>query len=78
MITAPPSIALAWVSNSSLMARLSDARQNPVRTNLSRLAALANGTQTEGVCVKDQSEHVADFVWDERGCKEWEKRENGS
>lgn len=23
-----------------------------------------------GVCVNDQSEHVADFVWDERGCKE--------
>ena len=27
----------------------------------------------EGVCVNDQSEHAADFVWDERGCKEWEK-----
>lgn len=23
----------------------------------------------------DQSEHVADFVWDERGCKEWEKKD---
>lgn len=33
--------------------------------------------EPEGVCVNDQSEHVADFVWDERGCKEWEKRENG-
>lgn len=32
--------------------------------------------EPEGVCVNDQSEHVADFVWDERGCKEWEKREN--
>lgn len=29
----------------------------------------------EGVCVNDQSEHVADFVWDERGCKEWEKKD---
>lgn len=26
--------------------------------------------EPEGVCVNDQSEHVADFVWDERGCKE--------
>lgn len=25
--------------------------------------------EPEGVCVNDQSEHVADFVWDERGCK---------
>lgn len=32
--------------------------------------------EPEVVCVNDQSEHVADFVWDERGCKEWEKREN--
>lgn len=24
--------------------------------------------EPEGVCVNDQSEHVADFVWDERGC----------
>lgn len=24
-------------------------------------------TEPEGVCVNDQSEHVADFVWDERG-----------
>ena len=32
--------------------------------------------EPEGVCVNDQSEHVADFVWDERGCKEWEKKEN--
>lgn len=32
--------------------------------------------EPEGVCVNDQSEHVADFVCDERGCKEWEKREN--
>ena len=32
--------------------------------------------EPDGVCVNDQSEHVADFVWDERGCKEWEKREN--
>lgn len=30
--------------------------------------------EPEGVCVNDQSEHVADFVWDERGCKEWEMR----
>nr|DAP01200.1 MAG TPA: hypothetical protein [Caudoviricetes sp.] len=34
--------------------------------------------EPEGVCVNDQSERVADFVWDERGCKEWEKRENDS
>nr|DAO91966.1 MAG TPA: hypothetical protein [Caudoviricetes sp.]DAZ63424.1 MAG TPA: hypothetical protein [Caudoviricetes sp.] len=27
------------------------------------------------MCVNDQSEHVADFVWDERGCKEWEKKD---
>ena len=31
--------------------------------------------EPEGVCVNDQSEHVADFVWDERGCKEWEKKD---
>lgn len=30
--------------------------------------------EPEDVCVNDQSEHVADFVWDERGCKEWEKK----
>lgn len=29
----------------------------------------------KGVCVNDQSEHVADFLWDERGCKEWEKKD---
>lgn len=75
MFTAPPNTALAWASNSSPLTRLSDAQQNPARTNLSRPAALANGTP-EGVCVNDQSEHVADFVWDERGCKEWEKKEN--
>lgn len=34
--------------------------------------------EPEGVCVNDQSEHVADFVWDERGCKEWEKRDETS
>nr|DAU44138.1 MAG TPA: hypothetical protein [Caudoviricetes sp.] len=34
--------------------------------------------ETEGVCVNDQSECVADFVWDERGCKEWEKRDETS
>lgn len=34
--------------------------------------------EPEGVCVNDQSEHVADFVRDECGCKEWEKRENDS
>lgn len=28
------------------------------------------------VAENDQSEHVADFVWDERRCKEWEKKEN--
>ena len=27
--------------------------------------------------VNDQSEHVADFVWNERGCKEWEKKDDG-
>jgi hypothetical protein len=31
--------------------------------------------EPEGVCVNDQSEHVADFVWDKRGCKEWEKKD---
>ena len=31
--------------------------------------------EPEGVCVNDQSEHVADFVWDERGCKKWEKKD---
>lgn len=30
------------------------------------------------ICVNDQSEHVADFVWDERGCKEWEKKDETS
>lgn len=34
--------------------------------------------EPEGVCVNDQSEHVADFVWDERGCKEWEKKDEHS
>lgn len=34
--------------------------------------------EPEGVCVNDQSEHVADFVWDERGCKEWEKKDETS
>lgn len=29
----------------------------------------------DGVCVNALSEHVADFVWDERGCKEWEKKD---
>lgn len=32
--------------------------------------------EPEGVCVNDQSEHVADFVWDKRGCKEWEKKDD--
>lgn len=32
--------------------------------------------EPEGVCVNDQSEHVADFVWDECGCKEWEKKDD--
>lgn len=31
--------------------------------------------EPDGVCVNDQSEHVADFVWDKRGCKEWEKKD---
>ena len=31
--------------------------------------------ELEGVCVNDQSEHVADFAWNERGCKEWEKKD---
>ena len=31
--------------------------------------------EPEGVCVNGQSEHVADLVWDERGCKEWEKKD---
>ena len=47
MFTAPPNIALAWASNSSPLVRLSDAQQNPVRTNLSRPVALANGTQNQ-------------------------------
>ena len=34
--------------------------------------------EPEGVCVNDQSEHVADFVWDERGCNEWEKKDETS
>ena len=51
MFTAPPNIALAWASNSSPLAKLSDARQNPVRTNPSRSAALANGTQSRRACV---------------------------
>lgn len=37
-----------------------------------------NDAMPEGVCVNDQSEHVADFVWDERGCKEWEKKDETS
>lgn len=41
MITAPPNIALAWASNSSPLVKLSDAQQNPARTNLSRPVALA-------------------------------------
>nr|DAO13742.1 MAG TPA: hypothetical protein [Caudoviricetes sp.] len=32
------------------MARLSDARQNPVRTNPNRPVALANGTQSRRAC----------------------------
>lgn len=32
--------------------------------------------EPEDVCVNAQSEHVADFVWDERGCKEWEKKDD--
>lgn len=32
--------------------------------------------EPKGVCVNDQSKHVADFVWDERDCKEWEKKDN--
>lgn len=32
--------------------------------------------EPEGVCVNALSEHVADFVWDERGCKEWEKKDD--
>lgn len=31
--------------------------------------------EPEGVCVNALSEHVADFVWDERGCGEWEKKD---
>lgn len=38
----------------------------------------AESAEPEGVCVNDQSEHVADFVWDERGCKEWEKKDETS
>jgi hypothetical protein len=34
--------------------------------------------EPESVCMNDQSEHVADFVWDERGCKEWEKKDETS
>ena len=75
MFTAPQNIALALESSSFLLVRLSDSQQNPARTNLSRPVALANGTQSQRVCVNDQSEHVADFVWDERGCKEWEKKD---
>lgn len=77
MFTAPPNIALAWASSSSLLERLSAAWQNPARTNPSRPVDLANGTQSrKGVCVNDQSEHVAYFVWYERGCKEWEKKDD--
>ena len=32
--------------------------------------------EPEDVCVNDKSEHVADFVWDERGCEEWEKKDD--
>ena len=73
MFTAPQSIALAWASSSSLLAI--------------RCAAESCKNKSEQSCgsckwyagleyVNDQSKHVADFVWDERGCKEWEKREN--
>lgn len=34
--------------------------------------------EPEGVCVNALSEHVADFVWDERGCGEWEKKDEAS
>lgn len=44
--TAPPNTALAWVSSSFLLARLSDAQQNPARTNPSHPVALANGTKS--------------------------------
>lgn len=36
--------------NSSLLAKLSDAQQNPARTNLSRPVALVNGTQSRRAC----------------------------
>lgn len=49
--TVPPNIALAWASNSSPLAKLSDAQQNPARTNLSHPAALVNGTQSQRACV---------------------------
>lgn len=48
--TVPPNIALAWASNSFLLARLSNARQNLARTNPSRPVALANGTQSRRAC----------------------------
>nr|DAV00061.1 MAG TPA: hypothetical protein [Caudoviricetes sp.] len=33
-----------------MLVRLSDAQQNPARTNLSRPVALANGTQNRRAC----------------------------